>query len=55
VLVEGGFLSNAFEARLLSSPEYRDRIAAAIVEGILTYHKSQPRVAEPTRLAGAAR
>ena len=52
VLVEGGFLSNPFDARLLASPEYRDRLAASVVEGILSYHKAQPRSAEPTQLAG---
>ena len=43
VLVEGGFLSNPLEARLISNPEYRERLAAAIVEGIMSYVKSRPR------------
>jgi N-acetylmuramoyl-L-alanine amidase len=51
VLIEGGFLSNTFDARLLGSPEYRDRLAASVVEGILTYHKMQPRSPEPAQLA----
>jgi N-acetylmuramoyl-L-alanine amidase len=55
VLVEGGFLSNAFDARLLASSEYRDRLAASLVEGILTYQKSQPRVPDPTPLASTSR
>ena len=35
VLVEGGFLSNAYEARKVRSPFYRQRIADAIVRGII--------------------
>jgi len=35
VLVEGGFLSNAYEARKIRSPFYRQRIADAVVRGIL--------------------
>jgi N-acetylmuramoyl-L-alanine amidase len=51
VLIEGGFLSNPFEARLLSSPAYLDRMAAAIVEGVLTYHKEHPQTTAPAQLA----
>ena len=43
VLIEGGFLSNAFEARLLANPEYRDRLASAIAQGVMSYQKAQPR------------
>lgn len=42
VLVEAGFISNVFEAQLLSNTDYRDRIAAAIAEGIANYQKSRP-------------
>ncbi len=35
VLVEGGFLSNASEARKVRSPFYRQRLADAIVRGII--------------------
>jgi len=35
VLVEGGFLSNASEARKVRSPFYRQRLADAIVRGIV--------------------
>jgi N-acetylmuramoyl-L-alanine amidase len=55
VLVEGGFLSNPFEARLIATPEYRDRLAASIVEGVIRFHKTQPRPTPPTQLAKAAR
>jgi N-acetylmuramoyl-L-alanine amidase len=37
VLVEGGFLSNKDETAKLANPEYRERIAAAISEGICHY------------------
>jgi N-acetylmuramoyl-L-alanine amidase len=51
VLIEGGFLSNPFEARLLSSPAYLDRMAAAIVEGVLTYQKQHPHTSTPPQMA----
>lgn len=38
VLVEAGFLSNPDEARKISTPAYRQRIAEAIGEGIGQYH-----------------
>jgi N-acetylmuramoyl-L-alanine amidase len=37
VLVEGGFLTNQDEIAKLESEEYRERMAAAICEGILHY------------------
>lgn len=37
VLVEAGFLSNDAEGRKIASPEYRQKIADAIAEGIATY------------------
>jgi N-acetylmuramoyl-L-alanine amidase len=37
VLVETGFLSNATEEKKLLSPEYRDRVAKAVVAGIVEY------------------
>jgi len=55
VLVEGGFISNPFDARLIATPEYRDRLAAAIVEGVVQYHKTVPRTKPPTQLAKAVR
>lgn len=53
VLVEGGFISNPFDASLLAMPEYRERLAASIVEGVVQYHKAQPRPKRPTELAKA--
>lgn len=52
ILVEGGFISNPFEAKLISTPAYRDRLAAAVAEGVTTYCKSLPeRPKPPTQLA----
>ena len=51
VLVEAGFISNPVEARLLANGEYRERLATAIVEGVMSYVKSRPRPAEPSKLA----
>ncbi len=53
VLVEGGFISNPLEARLLANADYRQRIAGAIADGIVNYEKTQ-RLAPPNRLAKAA-
>jgi N-acetylmuramoyl-L-alanine amidase len=47
VLVEGGFVSNVFEAQLLRNDEYRERLAEGIAEGVMTYVKSRPRPATP--------
>src|SRR5687768_3327151 len=53
VLIEAGFLSNPFDAQLLAASEYRDRLAAAIVEGVIQFHKTQPKPKAPTQLAKA--
>ena len=42
-LVECGFISNPFEARLIGNTAYRDRLAKAIAEGVMNYTKSRPR------------
>lgn len=41
VLVEGGFISNPLEARLLMNSDYRQRLAGAIAEGIVNYEKTE--------------
>lgn len=52
VLVEGGFINNPLDARLISNFEYRDRLAKAIAEGVMTYQKNRPQPARaPTKLA----
>lgn len=56
VLVECGFISNAFEARLIANEEDPERMAKAIAEGVMSYTKSRPRQpAAPPALAQAAR
>jgi N-acetylmuramoyl-L-alanine amidase len=50
VLVEGGFINNPNEARLLALPEYRERIAIAVAEGVVAYQKQRtqpPAAASP--------
>lgn len=37
VLIEGGFLTNAMDARRIASPKWRDRLAEAITEGVAAY------------------
>lgn len=44
ILVEGGFVTNPVEGRNIGSRGYRDRIAAALVEGILVYQKTLGRL-----------
>ena len=41
VLVECGFLSNPEEERLLQEPDYQQRLADAIAEGVTTYLKEK--------------
>ncbi len=56
VLVEGGFVSNAFEAQMLRNEEYRERLAMGIAEGVMGYVKSRPSpTAPPPQLAEAIR
>ena len=55
VLVEGGFINNALDARLIGNTDYRDRLATAIAEGVMTYQKNRPHVPKlPEKLAQAA-
>jgi N-acetylmuramoyl-L-alanine amidase len=52
ILVEGGFINNPLDARKLKEPTYRERLADAICEGVVSYHNqrvleaSQPKVAK---------
>ena len=55
VLVEGGFINNPLDARLIGNTEYRDRLAKAIAEGVMTYQKTRPPpVKPPEKLAQTA-
>lgn len=49
VLVEGGFINNPVEAQKLAQPEYRERIAIAMAEGVVAYQKqrTQPTASSP--------
>jgi N-acetylmuramoyl-L-alanine amidase len=40
VLVEVGYLSNPREEKLLLDPAYREKLARAIAEGIIVYHRA---------------
>lgn len=55
VLVEGGFLTNSFEAQLIATDGYRERLAQGLTEGILEYLQTRPAPAlpapQPPRLA----
>jgi N-acetylmuramoyl-L-alanine amidase len=52
VLVECGFISNPFEARLIANTDYRDRLAKALAEGVMGYTRSRPQSAtQPPTLA----
>jgi N-acetylmuramoyl-L-alanine amidase len=57
VLIEGGFMSNAFDSQLLKNGDYRERLAMGIAEGVMSYQKSRsrPAPAEQPRLAQANR
>ncbi len=40
VLIEGGFLSNGYDARLIAMPEYRSGMAASIFQAVQTYRRA---------------
>ena len=40
ILVESGFLSNAGEEQRLLAPDYRDKLAKGIADGILEYRRT---------------
>jgi N-acetylmuramoyl-L-alanine amidase len=53
VLVEGGFVNNPAEARKLQSPQFRQKLAEGIGEGILSYLQTRGLLSgvRPTTLA----
>jgi N-acetylmuramoyl-L-alanine amidase len=53
VLVEGGFINNPARARAIARPEYRERLAGAIAEGVAAYHREHVLKAQKGRLAAA--
>ncbi|HJR18583.1 MAG TPA: N-acetylmuramoyl-L-alanine amidase [Actinomycetota bacterium] len=59
VIVEGAYVSNRREARLLTTPSFRQKLADAIARGIIAYQKTLtarplPSTVTPTRLTLAA-
>jgi N-acetylmuramoyl-L-alanine amidase len=46
ILVEGGFLTNSDDAELINSSKYRKRLAKAISNGIMLYHKTVNRMSQ---------
>lgn len=42
VLVETGFITNPYEARLLANPHYRKQLALAVLSGIKNYYMHHP-------------
>ena len=48
-------MNNPLDARLIGNTEYRDLLAKAIAEGVMTYQKSrQNSVKPPEKMAQAA-
>ncbi len=43
ILIEGGFMSNTMEGYLLGSPDYMNRLAEGITDGIEAWWRMQPR------------
>ena len=44
VLIEGGFMSNQAEAKLIATPAYRQRLAEAIADGLTDYRATLERL-----------
>jgi N-acetylmuramoyl-L-alanine amidase len=40
VLLEGGFLSNPFDSRMIATPEYRQQMATSIYQAVVMYRKA---------------
>jgi N-acetylmuramoyl-L-alanine amidase len=40
VLIEGGFLSNAFDAKLIATAEYREQMASSILQAVQNYRRA---------------
>jgi N-acetylmuramoyl-L-alanine amidase len=40
VLIEGGFLSNDFDARLIATPAYRQQMASSILQAVQNYRRA---------------
>ena len=53
VLVEGGFINNPAQARAIAKPDYRERLATAIAEGVSAYQRQRLSEAHKPNLAQA--
>ena len=53
VLVEGGFINNPAQAREISKPAYREKLAAAIADGVTDYQRQRVVEARKPGLAQA--
>jgi N-acetylmuramoyl-L-alanine amidase len=53
VLVEGGFINNPVRARRIAMPEYRERLAEGIAEGVSEYQRQRLIETQKSRLAQA--
>lgn len=42
MLVETAFISNAYEERRLVDPAFQRQLAAAVLEGVITFFTNQP-------------
>jgi N-acetylmuramoyl-L-alanine amidase len=40
VLIEGGFLSNSYDAKLIATPEYRQQMATSIFQAVQNYRRA---------------
>jgi N-acetylmuramoyl-L-alanine amidase len=40
VLIEGGFLSNSFDAKLVATPDYRQQMASCILQAVQNYRRA---------------
>ena len=53
VLVEGGFINNPAQARAIGKPDYREKLAAAIAEGVSAYQRQRVLESQKPNLAQA--
>jgi N-acetylmuramoyl-L-alanine amidase len=56
ILIEGGFMSGTPDARLIATPEYRQRIAQCILEGVNRYKEAvanQSQAQKPSAVVAA--
>jgi hypothetical protein len=54
-LIEGGFVNNPQDSRLIANPEYRQRLAVSILQGVEAYKRSlNPSAPAPSALVSGA-